>query len=142
MPTSPAASATTRQFGVRFNGVYRNGSTPVDRQSQEVGAAVMGMDFRGERLRAASTTATRSRLQRAAAASPTSRRACRCRWRPAGTATGSSPGPTWIRRHFGVAKAEYDIAPDWTIYGAAGGRSTLFESLRGGVATIIDWPPT
>ena len=83
-----------KQFGVRFNGVYRNGNTPVDRQSQAVGAAVMGMDFRGERLRVSLDYGYQNQRYNAPSASPTSRPACRCRWRPAGTATGSSPGPT------------------------------------------------
>ncbi len=39
-------------WGVRFNGTYRNGSTPVDRQTQALGAAVFGLDYRGDRLRA------------------------------------------------------------------------------------------
>ena len=56
-----------KQFGVRFNGVYRNGPTPVDRQSQEIGAAVMGMDFRGERAaRLARLRLPEAALQRAA----------------------------------------------------------------------------
>lgn len=39
------------RFGVRFNGVYRNGDTAVDHQEREFPLASLGLDFRGERLR-------------------------------------------------------------------------------------------
>ncbi len=41
-------------FGVRFNGVYRNGDTAVDHQSREFPMLSLGLDFRGERLRLSS----------------------------------------------------------------------------------------
>jgi iron complex outermembrane receptor protein len=40
-----------KEWGVRFNGGYRNGSTPFDRQNDEYGNAVLGLDYRGERVR-------------------------------------------------------------------------------------------
>jgi len=128
-----------KQFGVRFNGVYRNGSTPVDRQSQEIGAAVMGMDFRGERLRVSLDYGYQKQRYNAPLGFT---------YVAAGVPVPLAPGghSNWFQPWtymdsadvFGVAKAEYDIAPDWTIYGAVGGRSTRLESVRGGVATIID----
>jgi iron complex outermembrane receptor protein len=39
------------EFGVRFNGVYRDGNTAIDRNSEELGLGVLGLDYRGERLR-------------------------------------------------------------------------------------------
>src|SRR5688572_9667026 len=39
-------------FGARFNGVYRDGDTAIDRQEQETGVAALGLDYRGETLRA------------------------------------------------------------------------------------------
>ena len=39
------------EFGVRFNGSYRNGSTELANQSQELGTAALGLDYRGERVR-------------------------------------------------------------------------------------------
>lgn len=38
-------------FGVRFNGVYRDGDTPIDHQSRESRLAAVGLDYRGERVR-------------------------------------------------------------------------------------------
>lgn len=40
-----------KSFGIRVNGVYRNGDTPVDNNSQELALATLGFDFRGERFR-------------------------------------------------------------------------------------------
>lgn len=40
-----------KEFGVRFNGSYRNGSAELDYQKQELGSAALGLDYRGERVR-------------------------------------------------------------------------------------------
>ena len=40
-----------KEFGVRFNGSYKDGSTELANQSQEVGNAFLGLDYRGERVR-------------------------------------------------------------------------------------------
>lgn len=39
------------EFGVRFNGAYRDGDTAIDRQSQEGRLGSFGLDYAGERLR-------------------------------------------------------------------------------------------
>lgn len=38
-------------FGIRFNGAYRNGDTPLDHQKRERGIGALGLDYRGDRLR-------------------------------------------------------------------------------------------
>jgi iron complex outermembrane receptor protein len=40
-----------KEFGMRFNGVYRDGNTTVDHQSRQTALATLGLDYRGERLR-------------------------------------------------------------------------------------------
>jgi len=40
-----------KEFGVRFNGSYRNGATAYDRQTDEFGNAVLNLDYRSERVR-------------------------------------------------------------------------------------------
>ncbi|MBR1123246.1 TonB-dependent siderophore receptor [Bradyrhizobium lablabi] len=40
-----------KEFGIRFNGGGRGGQTPIDRQTDEFGDAVLNMDYRGERAR-------------------------------------------------------------------------------------------
>lgn len=46
-----------QQFGVRFNGVKQAGDTEWDHQRVEREMAVLGLDFRGERLRLRQTSA-------------------------------------------------------------------------------------
>lgn len=41
----------SREFGVRFNGAYRTGSTTIDEQDQEDALGVLALDYAGERLR-------------------------------------------------------------------------------------------
>lgn len=41
----------SQEFGIRFNGVYRDGDTPIDNQSREQKLATLGLDYRGERAR-------------------------------------------------------------------------------------------
>ncbi|RUV68224.1 MAG: TonB-dependent siderophore receptor [Mesorhizobium sp.] len=43
---------TERQFGVRFNGSYHGGDTPIDDQTREVSVGSLALDYQGERLRA------------------------------------------------------------------------------------------
>ncbi len=40
-----------KQFGVRFNGVYRDGDTAVDDQKQKMALGSLGLDWRGSRVR-------------------------------------------------------------------------------------------
>jgi iron complex outermembrane recepter protein len=40
-----------KEFGVRFNGTYRNGNTTLDFQSLEEFLGSLALDYRGERLR-------------------------------------------------------------------------------------------
>lgn len=40
------------EWGIRFNGSYRGGATPLDHNDTEVGVASLGLDYRGDRVRA------------------------------------------------------------------------------------------
>lgn len=119
-------------IGVRFNGLYRNGSLPIDQQTQAVGAAVFGLDFRGDRLRASldygyqtQTFNSPLRATYVAAGLPVP-------LAPGGNANWFQP---WTYQQnndlFGVARVEYDVAPDITVYGTVGGRWSLFNALTG-----------
>ncbi len=41
-----------RQFGVRFNGLHRQGATPLDNQHSRAEVGALSLDYQGERLRA------------------------------------------------------------------------------------------
>ncbi len=127
-----------KEYGVRFNGTYRNGPTAVDRQTQELGAAVLGMDFKGDRARLSfdlgyQTQTVNSPLR------PT--------YVAAGVAVPSAPGgrANWFQPWtymqsddlFGAVQGEFDITPDWTAFAAIGGRRQKYSSLSG-FATITN----
>jgi iron complex outermembrane receptor protein len=119
-------------WGVRFNGIYRNGSTQVDRQTQAVGAAVFGLDFRGDRLRAAVDYGYQSQATNAPLRATYVAAGLPVPLAPGGSANWFQP---WTFQQntdlFGVARVEYDVAPDWTAYGAVGARWSLFNALTG-----------
>lgn len=125
-------------FGVRFSGVYRNGETPVDRQSQSLGAAVFGVDYRGDRFRASLDYGYQSQK----VDSP-----LRPTYVSAGITVPAPPGgrANWFQPWsysanedlFGAAHLEFDLSPDWTVFGAAGARRVRLDALMG-FATITN----
>jgi len=127
-----------KNIGFRFNGVYRNGDTPVDRQTQEMAAAVFGLDFRSDRFRASVDYG----YQKQRINDP-----LRPTYVAAGVPVPASPGgrANWFQPWsyenntdlFGAVHLEYDVAPDWTVFGAAGARSSRVESAMG-FATITN----
>ncbi len=117
-----------KEWGIRFNGAYRNGGTPLDKNAIEVGIAALGLDYRGDRFRASldlnhsnqNITAPTS-LFNAAAPNIAVPRAPNNRRNTANT-------NEYIDTTYGMAagRVEFDILPETTIY-AAGGISRYRE---------------
>lgn len=116
------------EWGVRFNGSYRNGDTPLDKNAIEVGVATLGLDYRGERFRASfdyahntqNITAPTSLFNSAAAGIVIPRA-------PNGRINTSNTFEYIDSRYDMVAgRVEYDVGPDTTLY-AAGGASRYNE---------------
>jgi iron complex outermembrane receptor protein len=141
------------QWGVRFNGVYRNGNTVTAGQSIELSAAAIGIDYRGRDVRL-SLDAGHQTLNNTA---------------PQGSGgfgiddaiaiPGAPSGSTRVaqdwefsrtRSSYLLLKGEYDIASDWTVYGAVGGSNNKFSYLStdtyvtdiqgNAEATVYYWP--
>ncbi|MEH3147671.1 MAG: TonB-dependent receptor [Methylobacterium frigidaeris] len=117
-----------KEWGVRFNGSYRNGDTPLDKNAIEVGVATLGLDYRGERLRASLDLArTRQNIT-----APTSLFNSVLSTVPVPRApnnhlnTASSLEYIDSRYDMAAGRVEYDLFPDTTIY-AAGGISRYNE---------------
>ena len=117
-----------KEWGVRFNGAYRNGATPLDRNEIEVGVAALGLDYRGERLRASidlnhstqNVTAPTSLFNAVAPNIPVPR---------APNARRNTANPFEYndsRYDMAAGRIEYDLLPDTTLY-AAGGLSRYNE---------------
>ncbi|MCB5207454.1 TonB-dependent receptor [Methylovorus mays] len=140
-------------WGIRFNGVYRDGKNATAGQSVELGAATIGIDYRGNRLRASldagHQTMNNEAPQGAAGfgiadgitipSPPSAKKRIAQDWEYANS-----------KSNYLLAKAEYDLTPAWTLYGAAGGSNTTSSYLSTDVsvadtqgnaqATIYYWP--
>lgn len=127
-----------KEFGIRFNGGYRRGSTAVQNQSQEMGDVALGLDYRGERVRLSADLG----YQRQYATAP-----FRNFGLSAGVAVPAAPSATsnvaqpWsfsdLEDRFGLLRGEYDLSDNWTAHAALGGRTTRSTTV-GGRPTITN----
>ncbi|WP_341987750.1 TonB-dependent receptor [Azorhizobium sp. AG788] len=123
------------EFGIRANLLFRDGDTPISQQSQELLNGTVGMDYRGEKLRlsldfghqAIDTNRMNNTVTPAACALAV------CPPIP----SAPSPSHAWvspwnysnINDTYGMATAEYDFAPNWTVYAKAGFDTTHWDQL-------------
>ncbi|OOG11368.1 MULTISPECIES: TonB-dependent receptor [unclassified Pseudomonas] len=122
-------------FGVRFNGVKQSGDTEWDHQSVDRDMAVLGLDFRGERLRLATdvghterdTDAPQERVQVGAKAQV-----------PHASEVRSNYAQPWskarTRDTFGTVTGEFDVSDSVMLYGGVGARRSDHDFLRHAVS--------
>ena len=123
------------KFGLRFNGVKQAGDTEWDHQRVDREMAVLGLDFRGERLRLSSdighterdTNAPQERVQVAAAAPVPSANDVRRNY--AQSWSKASTNDT-----FGTLIAEFDLSDNLMLYGGVGARKSNHDFLRHAVS--------
>ncbi|NQD56698.1 TonB-dependent receptor [Pseudomonas sp. CM25] len=127
------------QFGVRFNGVKQSGDTEWDHQSVDREMAVLGLDFRGERLRLSAdlghterdTDAPQERVLIGANAKV-----------PDANDVRHNYAQAWSKARtndtFGALHAEYDISESLLAYGAVGARKSNHDFLRHNVSILND----
>jgi iron complex outermembrane receptor protein len=121
-----------RQFGVRFNGSYHGGDTPIDHQTRDVPVGALALDYQGERLRATlDVIAQREDFQ--------------APQRPffplSGFAIPEAPdGRLNVQQPWEWSKSEdlsllgrveYDLTDQVTVFAAAGGGNSRIERLFG-----------
>ncbi|WP_112196094.1 TonB-dependent receptor [Pseudomonas sp. LG1E9] len=123
------------KFGLRFNGVKQSGDTEWDHQSVDREMAVLGLDFRGERLRLSTdigrterdTDAPQERVQVAVAAPV-----------PSANDVRRNYAQSWSKARtkdtFGTVNAEYDLSDSVMLYGGVGARKSNHEFLRHAVS--------
>ena len=127
------------QFGLRFNGVKQSGDTEWDHQSVDREMAVLGLDFRGERLRLSAdlghterdTDAPQERVLVGANAQVPSANHVRHNYAQAWSKARTNDT-------FGALNAEYDISDSLMAYGAVGARKSNHDFLRHNVSIIND----
>lgn len=123
------------RFGIRFNGVKQSGDTEWDHQSVDREMAVLGLDFRGERLRLSTdighterdTDAPQERVQVGANAKVPDAKDVRDNYAQAWSKART-------RDTFGAVNAEYDVNDSVMLYGGVGARKSNHEFLRHGVS--------
>ena len=123
------------RFGVRFNGVKQSGDTEWDHQKVNREMAVLGLDFRDERLRLSmdvghterDTDAPQERVLVAAAAPVPRADDVRHNYAQAWTKAETSDT-------FGALRGEYDIDDSLMVYGAVGARKSNHDFVRHNVS--------
>jgi len=127
------------QFGLRFNAVKQAGDTEWDHQSVDREMAVLGLDFRGERLRLSAdlghterdTDAPQERVLVGANAKVPDARDVHHNYAQAWSKARTNDT-------FGALNAEYDVSDSLMAYGAVGARKSNHDFLRHNVSIIND----
>lgn len=127
------------KFGIRFNGVKQSGDTEWDHQSVDREMAVLGLDFRGERLRLSTdighterdTDAPQERVQIGANAQVPNANDVRRNYAQAWSQART-------RDTFGAVNAEYDVSDSVMVYGGVGARKSNHDFLRHAVSITND----
>ena len=123
------------KFGIRFNGVKQSGDTEWDHQSVDREMAVLGLDFRGERLRLSTdighterdTDAPQERVQVGANARV-----------PSANDVRRNYAQPWSKARtddtFGTVNGEFDLSDSVMLYGGVGARKSNHDFLRHAVS--------
>ncbi|WP_339504237.1 TonB-dependent receptor [Pseudomonas sp. RL_105y_Pfl2_101] len=127
------------KFGIRFNGVKQAGDTEWDHQSVDREMAVLGLDFRGERLRLSTdigrternTDAPQERVLVGANAQV-----------PHAGDVRDNYAQSWSKARtkdtFGTVNAEFDVNDSVMLYGGVGARKSDHDFLRHNVSVTND----
>jgi iron complex outermembrane receptor protein len=128
-----------KQFGVRFNGVYRAGQTAVEWNSDKTALAALGLDFRGEHFRLSVDAGYQ--YQYIAGIVPLALVAANVPVPGAPRASGNF-GQPWADAErkdlYGIVRAEFDLTERITAYAAFGLLDSRTLSLSGGNPTVTN----
>lgn len=128
-----------KQFGVRFNGVYRAGETAIDRNTDELGLALLGLDFRGERVRLSADLGYQYQYVGGLVAMPTVALGVPVPGVPKLSNNFGQPwGFNWRKELFGAVRAEVDITESITAYAAFGANDSRAKYFNGGFPSIVN----
>lgn len=121
-----------KQFGIRFNGVCRDGNAAVDGQDNKVSLASLGLDWRGERARVSADLYDYrddihglTRGLTLAPGLPV----------PKPPKAGTSWNPPWAFTHSrnqgAMLRGEFDLNEQWMAYAAAGSSRHKLSTIMG-----------
>ncbi|WZH75954.1 TonB-dependent siderophore receptor [Alcaligenes sp. SDU_A2] len=128
-----------KQFGIRVNGVYRDGESAVRDQKKKVQLASVGMDWRAERVRlSADLYHSKERVDgptRGITLAPGLEL-------PAPPSPDTLLNPSWafndVKDQGAMLRGEFDINERWMAYAAAGTSRTDFASQSSAVAQVFN----
>jgi iron complex outermembrane receptor protein len=116
---------TDKQFGIRFNGVFRGGETAVENNSDQRGLAVLGLDFRGERVRLAADLGYQYQSINWVIPYFGINPGVQLPWAPDARKNVGQPWSNLERNDlFGVVRGEVDLTERLTAYAAFGAHDT------------------
>ncbi len=111
------------QWGVRVNVLHREGETAIDNEKRRATVASVGLDYSGDKLR---TSLDMGYQKQEYHGGRLGVNVSGVDFIPEVPRATSNYSQDWVysnlESEFGMARAEYDIAPDWTLYGAMGGQ--------------------
>ena len=120
-----------QEYGIRFNGVRQSGDTEWDHQSVEREAAVVGLDFRKERVR---LSADFGRQERHADAPIERVEVAAGIKMPKAEDIHHNFAQPWTYSNskdtFGAVRGEFDVSDSLMVYAAAGARKGEYDFLR------------
>lgn len=132
------------QFGIRFNGAYRKGYTPVDPIFAEVGSAAINLDYRGERVRISADIAYQSndaspQITQQLVVSGVGGGAV---FVPTAPNAAISLNPVWSKQPsrltLGMVRGEFDITDNVTAYAAIGKQKLDFSLIGPSQPMLLD----
>nr|WP_112771421.1 TonB-dependent siderophore receptor [Ensifer adhaerens] len=125
------------EWGVRFNGSYRGGDTALDHNENEIGVLSLGLDYRGDRVRASlDLNHSKQNINAPASLFNAAAPGIKIPEAPDGRINTSNPFEYHDSEHNMVAgRVEFDVLENTTVY-AAGGISRYREDFLSTSYTI------
>lgn len=111
------------QWGARVNLLQREGDTAIDNEKRRTTLASIGLDYRGDALR---TSLDLGYQKQAYHGGRLGVNISNVDFIPSVPRSTRNYSQKWVysdlESEFGMARAEYDVADNWTVYGALGGQ--------------------
>ncbi|MDR5873372.1 TonB-dependent receptor [Vreelandella gomseomensis] len=130
----------SNQLGVRFNGVFREGDTAVDGQSSTLGVASLGLDYQEDNYRLSADLGYQKDRTDAGSGFGSGLQLRQGVEVPSAPDASKQTAQSWERIEnedtYVAMHGEYDVSPNWTLYGGLGGRNNTRYNLRTNHALI------
>ncbi|MEL7978771.1 TonB-dependent receptor [Vreelandella titanicae] len=130
----------SNQFGVRLNGVFREGDTAVDGQSSTLGVASLGLDYQEDNYRLSADLGYQKDRTDAGSGFGSGLQLRQGVEVPSAPDASKQTAQSWEEIEnedtYAAIQGEYDLSPNWTIYGGLGGRNNTRYNLRTNHALI------